>query len=117
MLTLYQAEWCPYSSAVRQRLTELGIDFVAKQVAPRREDREGEHEIPLLTNGDGERFEGTEAIFEFLESLVPGKAEQEHRAQYRAHRADRARETTASVLAEQAPLDARPAGSGPRARR
>jgi glutaredoxin len=32
VLTLYQAEWCPYSSAVRQRLTELGIDFVAKQV-------------------------------------------------------------------------------------
>ena len=48
MLTLYQAEWCPYSSAVRQRLTELGIDFVAKQVAPRQEEREGEHEIPLL---------------------------------------------------------------------
>jgi glutathione S-transferase len=108
VLTLYQAEWCPYSSAVRQRLTELGIDFVAKQVAPRQEDREGEHEIPLLTNGDGERFEGTDAVFEFLESLAPGEVEHEHRAQYRAHRADRARETTASVLAEQAPLGAKP---------
>ena len=117
MLTLYQAEWCPYSAAVRQRLTELGIDFVAKQVAPRQEDRDGEHEIPLLVTEDGERFEGTEAIFEFLESLAPGKAEQEHRAQYRAHRADRARETTASVLAEQAPLDAKPAESAPRAQR
>ena len=59
---------------MRQRLTELGIDFVAKQVAPRQEDREGEHEIPLLTNGDGERFEGTDAIFEFLESLAPGES-------------------------------------------
>jgi glutathione S-transferase len=116
MLTLYQAEWCPYSSAVRQRLTELGIDFVAKQVAPRQEDRKGEHEIPLLTNGDGERFEGTEAIFEFLESLAPGEDEQEHRAQYREHRADRAREATWSVLAEQAPLDATPVESAPRAR-
>jgi glutathione S-transferase len=116
MLTLYQAEWCPYSSAVRQRLTELGIDFVAKQVAPRQEDRDGEHEIPLLTNGDGDRFEGTEAIFEYLESLAPGKAEREHRAQYRAHRADRARETTARVLAEQAPLAATPAESELRAR-
>jgi glutathione S-transferase len=115
VLTLYQAEWCPYSSAVRQRLTELGIDFVAKQVAPRQEDREGEHEIPVLTNGDGERFEGTQAIFEYLESLAPGKSEQAHRAQYRAHRADRARETTARVLAEQAPLNATPAGSAPRA--
>jgi glutathione S-transferase len=114
VLTLYQAEWCPYSSAVRQRLTELGIDFVAKQVAPRQEDREGEHEIPLLKNGDGERFEGTDACFEYLESLAPGEWEHEHRAQYRAHRADRARETTASVLADQAPLDARPAESAHR---
>jgi glutathione S-transferase len=116
MLTLYQAEWCPYSSAVRQRLTELGIDFIAKQVAPRQEDREDEHEIPLLTTGDGERLEGTEAIFEFLESLAPGAAEQEHRAQYRVHRADRARETTAGIL-EQAPLrGATPEESAPRAR-
>ena len=111
VLTLSQAEWCPYSSAVRQRLTELGIDFVAKQVAPRQEDREGRHEIPLLTNGDGERFEGTDACFEFLESLAPGEKEYEHRAQYRAHRPDRARETTACVLAEQAPLAPRPAKS------
>jgi len=28
MLTLYQAEWCPFSSAVREILTELGLDFV-----------------------------------------------------------------------------------------
>ena len=116
MLTLYQAEWCPYSSAVRQRLTELGIDFVAKQVPPRQEDREGEHEIPLITNGDGERFEGTDAIFEFLGSLAPGEFEHEHRAQYRAHRADRAGETTATVLADQAPLGSRPAEPAPRAR-
>ena len=104
MLTLYQAEWCPYSSAVRQRLTELGVDFVAKQVAPRQEDREGEHEIPLLVTEDGERFEGTDEIFEYLATLPPGESEREHRAQYRAHRADRARETTTKVLAEQAPL-------------
>ena len=116
MLTLYQAEWCPYSSAVRERLTELGHDFVAKQVAPRPEDRKGAHEIPRLTTGDGERFEGTEAIFEYLAGLAPGEWEHEHRAQYRAHRADRARETAASVLADQAPLSARPAESAPRAR-
>ena len=116
MLTLCQAEWCPYSSAVRQRLTELGIDFVAKQVAPRQEDRVGQHEIPLLTNGDGERFEGTDAVFDYLQSLVPGDAEYEHRTQYRTHRPYRARETTAHVLAEQAPLAPRPEESAPRAR-
>jgi glutathione S-transferase len=71
VLTLYQAEWCPFSCVVRQRLTELGIDFVAKQVEPRQDDRDGQHEIPLLTNDDGERFEGTDACFEFLESLAP----------------------------------------------
>jgi glutathione S-transferase len=117
VLTLYQVEWCPYSSAVRQRLTELGIDFVAKQVAPRQEERDGQHEIPLLTNGDGERFEGTDAVFEYLESLAPGEWEHGHRAQYRAHRPDRAGETTARVLAEQAPLSPTPAESAPRARR
>jgi glutathione S-transferase len=114
-LTLYQAEWCPYSSAVRERLTELGIDFAAKQVAPRQEDREGEHEIPLLVTEDGERFEGTDAVFQYLGRLKRGKSEHEHRAQYRAHREDRARETTAGVLAEQAPLTPRPAESAPRA--
>ncbi len=56
MIELYQAEWCPYSSAVRERLTELGIDFVAKQVAPRQEEREGQHEIPRLVTEDGERY-------------------------------------------------------------
>jgi glutathione S-transferase len=93
VLTLYQAEWCPYSSAVRQRLTELGLDFVAK-VAPHQEDRVGQHEIPLLTNGDGERFEGTDAVFEFLESLAPGESEYEHRTQLPRSPPDRARETT-----------------------
>ena len=104
MLMLYQAEWCPYSSAVRQRLTELGIDFVAKQVAPRQEDRENQHEIPLLVAEDGDRFQGTDEIFEYLATLPSGESEREHRAQYRAHRADRARETTAQVLGEHAPL-------------
>ena len=105
MLELYQAEWCPYSSAVRERLTELGIDFVARQVAPRQEDREGEHEIPLLVTEGGERLEGTDAVFEYLATLRPAADERGHRAQYRAHREDREKETPAHVLAEKAPLD------------
>jgi hypothetical protein len=82
----------PYSSAVRQRLTELGIDYVAKQVAPRQEEREGEHEIPLLVTEDGERLEGTDAVFEYLATLESSLWERGHRAQYRAHRDDRADE-------------------------
>ncbi len=27
MIQVFQAEWCPYSSMLRQRLTELGVDF------------------------------------------------------------------------------------------
>lgn len=104
MLELYQAEWCPYSSAVRERLTELGIDFVAKQVAPRREDRDGQHEIPLLVAEDGARYEGTDVVFEYLAGLESRGDERGHRAQYRAHREEREQETTARVLAEKAPL-------------
>ena len=115
MIELYQAEWCPYSSAVRERLTELGIDFVAKQVAPRQEDREGEHEIPLFVTEDGERLGGTDAVFAYLATLGSGESERGHRAQYRAHREERTQEKTAKVLAEKAPLGgAKPAGSGPR---
>ncbi|TML86014.1 MAG: hypothetical protein E6G09_04745 [Actinobacteria bacterium] len=32
MVTLYQTEWCPLSAAVREVLTEVGVDFVARQV-------------------------------------------------------------------------------------
>ena len=104
MLTLYQAEWCPYSSAVRERLTELGIDFVAKQVAPRQEDRDGGHGIPLLVTDAGERFDGTDAVFGYLATLSGDGDQRGHRAQWRAHREDRSRETTSRVLAEKAPL-------------
>jgi hypothetical protein len=35
----------PVLSAVRQRLTVLGIYYVAKQVPPRQKDRKRKHEI------------------------------------------------------------------------
>jgi glutathione S-transferase len=104
VLELYQAEWCPYSSAVRERLTELGVDFVAKQVAPQQEDREGEHEIPLLVTEDGERHEGTRAAFEYLRTLPAGGRQTAHRERYAEHADDRREETTARVLQKLAPL-------------
>ena len=104
MLELYQAEWCPYSSAVRERLTELGIDFVAKQVAPRQEDRDGGHEIPLLVTEKGERLEGTDAVFAYLAGLSGNGDERGHRAQYRAHREARSKEAASRILAKKAPL-------------
>jgi glutaredoxin len=104
MLTLYQAEWCPYSSAVRERLTELGVDFVARQVKPRKEDRDEVDEIPTLETESGERHAGTEAVFAFLATLPRSDDERGHRAQYRAHEHERQEEKTAQVLRERAPL-------------
>lgn len=59
MIELYQAEWCPYSHVVRQRLTELGLDFVAHQVEPAPDQRDameaavGSRIIPVLRLDDG----------------------------------------------------------------
>jgi glutathione S-transferase len=58
MIELYQAEWCPYSHRVRQRLTELGVTFVARQVEADPDAREelrkvsGQTSIPVLVDGD-----------------------------------------------------------------
>ena len=38
-LQLWQAEWCPASHRVRQRLTELGVSYLARPVPVAREDR------------------------------------------------------------------------------
>jgi glutaredoxin len=57
---LYQAEWCPHPHKVRRRLTELGLDFWARQVAADPDDRDqmrqhvGTEEIPVLVPDDGE---------------------------------------------------------------
>jgi glutaredoxin 3 len=73
VLTLYQAEWCPYSARIRQRLTELGVDFVARQVAAEPEDREdmrraiGTDEIPVLVTDEGEKLEGEDAALRYLD--------------------------------------------------
>jgi glutathione S-transferase len=93
MIQLYQAEWCPYSSLVRQRLTELGIDFVARQVEPDPQDRDalreatGDDYIPAIVFDDGTVFGGdTETILRALdERCAPGEHERDHRAQAVAH--------------------------------
>ncbi len=71
-MELYQAEWCPHSHKIRQRLTELGLDFTARQVPADPDDREdmerrvGTNEIPVLVPDDGEPVRGEEAILEYL---------------------------------------------------
>ncbi|MEA2159263.1 MAG: hypothetical protein QOD66_1643 [Solirubrobacteraceae bacterium] len=73
MLELYQAEWCPFSHQVRQRLTELGEPFIARQVPAEPEDREelrrvtGTDEIPTLVLADGTVINDTDRILEYLD--------------------------------------------------
>ena len=73
MLELYQAEWCPHSHNVRQRLSELGLDFVARQVEAEPGDRSelerlaGTTEIPVLV-ADGKVITEEDAIIAFLEA-------------------------------------------------
>jgi predicted GNAT family acetyltransferase/glutaredoxin len=92
VLTLYQAEWCPFSSAVREVLTELGLDFVAKQVEPWPEQRDGlrersgEDEIPALETDDGRFFHGTRAIFGYLQELEAWPYAEAHRGRFLDHR-------------------------------
>jgi len=87
MLELWQAEWCPYSHSVRQRLTELGLDFVARQVAadpPERDEMRaatGADSIPVLVPPGEEPIRGEDAILAYLDERF------EERPDARRHRA------------------------------
>lgn len=48
MLEVYQFEGCPFCSKVRQKLTDLGIDFIARQVNS--DDRSRVKEVSGQTN-------------------------------------------------------------------
>jgi len=69
---LYQAEWCPHSHKVRQRFTELGLDFWARQVAADPGEREqmrqhvGTNEIPVLVPDEGDPLCGEDDILAYL---------------------------------------------------
>ncbi|MEA2195604.1 MAG: Glutaredoxin [Solirubrobacteraceae bacterium] len=93
MVTLYQAEWCPYSSRVRQRFTELGVTFAAVAVPAERADREemrrkvGTDEIPALLLEDGTAISGdADEIVAFLDSRYRERADAAaHRRQAEEH--------------------------------
>ena len=103
-LTLFQAEWCPYSASVRQLLTELGRDFVARQVPARPEDREemrrltGSDSIPVLQTAEGETYAGTREIHEYLATLEPWDQADAHRQRYRDHREEREKGVTGELI-------------------
>lgn len=74
MLTLWQTEWCRHSAAVRQRLTELGVDVVLRQVPADPDERHeliqrfGDSTVPLLETENGTAVVGSEAILEWLDA-------------------------------------------------
>ena len=73
MIELYQAEWCPHSHRVRQRLTELGLDFVARQVPVEPAERTaleqatGRRSIPTLVLDNGTVVGGDDEIIAALD--------------------------------------------------
>ena len=88
VLTLYQAEWCPLSSAVREVLTELGLDFVARQVEPWPGERDelrrvaGTDQIPVLRAEDGRLYRGIRKIFAHLREREPWEFAAAHRRRF-----------------------------------
>ena len=81
MVELWQTEWCPASRRVRQRLTELGIDYIARQVPVEREnrlllrERTGSDTIPVLVTIESEVIVGEDAITAYLDTRVPASPE------------------------------------------
>ena len=83
MLELYQTEWCPASRRVRERLTELGLDYLIHQVSVERDARTvllaatGVDTIPALLLEDGGAVVGEEAIEAYLDERFDEPAEAE----------------------------------------
>jgi len=93
LVELWQTEWCPHSAKVRQRLTELGVAFVARQVpaapADRHEMREatGTDRVPALVLEDGTTLNGdAEEILEVLDDrYADGPESARHHRKAEAH--------------------------------
>lgn len=92
VLTLYQAEWCPYSSKVRERLTELGLTWLAVPVPADPADRHelvaatGSDFIPAAVLADGTVLADSDAIVAELDRRFPEpEGAAGHRRQAEAH--------------------------------
>jgi glutathione S-transferase len=76
MLTLYQAEWCPYCHRVRQVLTELELTYTNVNVPLARADRtkvrelSGQEVVPVLKDGR-KVITGSDEIIAHLRATYP----------------------------------------------
>jgi predicted GNAT family acetyltransferase/glutaredoxin len=102
--TLYQAEWCPFSSAVREVLTELGVDSIVRQVEPWPSERTelkavaGTDQIPVLQAEDGRLYRGTREIFAHLRERDPWRFAAAHRRRFGDHRDARESDATGQLI-------------------
>jgi glutaredoxin len=84
MLELWQTEWCPASQRIRARLTELGIDYITRQVPVDKEERDalrqttGSETIPTLVSEDGTVAIGEEASAVTSTSRSPSRRRRRH---------------------------------------
>lgn len=87
MLELFQTEWCPASRRVRQRLTELSIDYVTRQVPVAKERRHvlqraaGTDVVPTLVLEDATALVGEDAIRAWLDAHAAETPEAEAHSQ------------------------------------
>jgi glutathione S-transferase len=95
MLELFQTEWCPASRRIRQRLTELGLDYINRQVPVDRGERAalyaatGSHTIPGLVLEDGSAVVGEDEILAYLDQHHYGEPEEAEPHRVKAAKARR----------------------------
>jgi len=91
MLTLYQAEWCPYCHRVRQVLTELGLTYLIVNVPALREERvelvaiADQSSVPVLVDGD-KIYGDSDEIVAYLRATFPAPEDAERHASLGAWR-------------------------------
>jgi uncharacterized protein len=99
-------------------LTELGLDFVARQVEPWPDEREGlrtaagTDAIPVLETGDGDRYRGTREIFAYLHTRDAWPFAAGHRGRFAEHRDARESDTAGQLLEYFRGTDELEAGDG-----
>lgn len=96
MIKIYQAEWCPHSHKIRQRLTELGVPFIAIPVPAKNEDRKelievtGQDAIPAIILEDDSVLTGKDkhilAKLDELYSEPPTAEEHKQKAIKNSHK-------------------------------
>lgn len=79
MIRLYQREECGDSRPVRQKLTELGITYIAVNVRKEREKRtevyeaSGQYFIPVLVDGEVVIANDSDKIIRYLDEKYGGR--------------------------------------------